>query len=176
MLQQKRRNNKMNRFVGDLLYKIALRVPGSVNRKLEKTMQSSYIGLHAKLSRSYLTQYLLIVILSLMSLWTMRQTIDSKIEETQFRMAASCHGLEIAATSLASTPHYVAAETNAAIASSISSTVAQMTKLMLMMIKLLNQLLLILLKRYQRLMVCILDSILAGSLGAVSLYSQEITQ
>jgi hypothetical protein len=105
----------------------------------------------------------------------MLQTIDSKIAETQFRMAASCHGLEIAATSLASTPHYVAAQTNAAIASSISSTVDHSAKLLFMMIKLLNQLLLILLKRYQRLIVCILDSILAGTLGAISLYSSEIT-
>ena len=105
----------------------------------------------------------------------MRQTVDSKLEETQFRMAASCHGLEIAATSLASTPHYVAAQTNAAIASSISSTVDHMAKLLLMMIKLLDQLLLMLLRRFQRLMVCILDSILAGTLGAISLYSQEIT-
>jgi hypothetical protein len=105
----------------------------------------------------------------------MRQTIDSKIEETQFRLASSCHGLEVAATSLASTPHYVAAQTNAAIASSISSVVNHMGKMLLMFIKLLNQLLVILLKRYQKLIVCILDSILAGTLGAISLYSQEIT-
>ena len=138
-------------------------------------MADEYIGLKAKLSRSYLSPYLLVVIILIMSLWNMRQSIDSKIEETQFRLDSSCRGLEIAATSLASTPHYVASQTNAAVVAAISSTVSHMGKTLMMMIKLLNQLILILLKRYKKLLICILDSILAGSLGAVSQYSQEIS-
>lgn len=138
------------------------------------TRLESWIGLTAKLSRAFATHSILVIVLMIMILLTMLQTLESKVAETEFRVKASCHSLEVAATTLASTPHYSIASTNAAIESSIRGTVHQLSKVLTMTIKLLNQLLLFLLFRYKRLLLCILDSILAGTVNTLATYSREI--
>jgi hypothetical protein len=136
---------------------------------------SPFIGLYSKLSRAYASQYVFISVLILVLFLMLMNGLDSKLEDARFRLQYACHGLEMTATTVASTPHYAVGATNAAIQNTVQMVANHASKMMKLVIDLLNRLILFLIARYQKLLVCILDSILAGTVGAIQSYSTEIS-
>ncbi|KAJ3271133.1 plasma membrane fusion protein prm1 [Borealophlyctis nickersoniae] len=134
-----------------------------------------YIGLKAKLTRAYATHIVFSILLILSMIFVLSQSLQNHGDQAKQRLESACTAMEVASTALASIPHYSARTVNTATVKTINAMMNQVGHTLAGAVHLLNSLVLYLLRRYQRLLLCVLDTLITAGVNAVSNYADQIT-
>ncbi|KAI8920485.1 hypothetical protein BC831DRAFT_387962, partial [Entophlyctis helioformis] len=134
-----------------------------------------FLGRRAKLSRSYANQTVLSLLLVLCTLMILATTVSRQGDTAKHMLAESCTGLEIATNTLALTPQYTALAINRHTTAAVRSALDNAAALVSLTLTLVKQLLLYILFRYHRVMLCALEMTVLSAAGAVSSHAQQIT-
>ncbi|KNC99196.1 uncharacterized protein SPPG_05452 [Spizellomyces punctatus DAOM BR117] len=137
--------------------------------------EGPYVGLSAKLSRAFVTHIVFALVVVLYTLLILAQTVKEKGEETKQRLRSGCNGMEVAATAMASVPHYAAAGFNQATVDSINAITSSTAKMLSGAVAMLNELVLMVLQSYTNLLFCILDAFVGLAVNTVAMYAEQIT-
>ncbi|KAH6599570.1 hypothetical protein BASA50_002912 [Batrachochytrium salamandrivorans] len=135
-----------------------------------------YLGRTAKLSRSYANHIVLALALVLCTLIILSNGISRDTGTAKNLLVQACTGLETATNSLALAPRFTAITFNRVITAMISDSLNQAARLAGAILSLVKQLILYMLFRYQRVMLCVLQLGILSATNAVSTHAQQITE
>ncbi|KAI8897739.1 hypothetical protein BC833DRAFT_592511 [Globomyces pollinis-pini] len=133
------------------------------------------LSLKAKLSRSYLNQTTIPLLICLWVLFIISQILDREGVTAKQELQQSCKGIEITANSLASTPMFIANGFNRQMTSIIKGSEKQSIQLIIFTMTLIKKLILYILFRYQRVMECVLFLSLSAGANMVSQSAADVT-
>ena len=139
------------------------------------TFLTPYLGLNAKLSRSHANQAVLALVLVICTLFIMSESAVRQGEIAKRQLVSSCTGLEIAVNSIANMPRLTAVAINHQTAASIRGIIDHTARFAGFTVELLKHLILYVLFRYQRIILCVLQMGVSTATGAISAHAQEIT-
>ncbi|KAJ2998791.1 plasma membrane fusion protein prm1 [Globomyces sp. JEL0801] len=134
------------------------------------------LSLKAKLSRSYLNQTTIPLLICLWVLFIISQILDREGATARQELQQSCKGIEITANSLASTPMFIANGFNRQMTSIIKGSEKQSIQLIIFTMTLIKKLILYILFRYQRVMECVLFLSLSAGANMVSQSAADVTK
>ncbi|KAJ3042846.1 plasma membrane fusion protein prm1 [Rhizophlyctis rosea] len=135
---------------------------------------SPYPSLRAQLTRAYASNLTASLVLTLTTLFLLLGSLSNVADSTKSRLSSSCTALEATSTSVVSLPHYSAIALNNATRNGIESVVRHISNGLVGAVELLRFLVLFILRRYQRLLLCVLDTLVQAALGAVSQYADQV--
>ncbi|KAJ3057049.1 plasma membrane fusion protein prm1 [Rhizophlyctis rosea] len=136
---------------------------------------SPYPSLRALLTRAYASNFTASLILVLTTLFLLLQSLSGLSVTTKARLTSSCASLEAASTAVASIPHYSAKAFNELTVETADSLVRHLSGALVGAVELLRFLVIFLLRRWQRLLLCLIDMIIQAGVNTISMYAEQIT-
>ncbi|KAK6098786.1 plasma membrane fusion protein prm1 [Batrachochytrium dendrobatidis] len=141
----------------------------------QHTHLKPYLGRTAKLSRAYANHIVLALALVLCSLIVLSTYISRDANTAKRVLAQACTGLETATNALALTPRFTAIALNRVTTITMHNAIDQVGRLAHAALILVKQLMLYILFRYQRVILCALQLTVMSATNAVSSHAQQIT-
>jgi hypothetical protein len=133
------------------------------------------LGLRAKLSRVYMTQFTLSILIALWSVFIVYLYVEQRGRQAKNELISSCKNLEVATNSLANTPRFAALALIGQMKNVINTIQDNSINGLKLTVELSKQILLYMLQKYQKVFLCIFTLSISSSFNVVSENSKQIT-
>jgi hypothetical protein len=143
-------------------------------KKLRRPI-NPYIGLKATLSRTYANYYIVLLLLLLLHLVSSLSHISALNTRTKRQIVNSCHKAENAANLIALTPEALLKSAKTAALATASTTIHVTGKIVSASVHILNLIVVWVIHRYTKLVVCVFDTVAGVLLDAVKAFADGKT-
>lgn len=139
--------------------------------------ENPHIGLRAKLSRAFSTTHVLVILFLVFNLANLLATLfPREVEIMKRELMAPCRGIEAATSALTvELPRQVVYASRNIIGKTLTTLVKNSGKILAGGVHILNLIILQIIHRYQRLLLCFLQAVFQSSIGALQSNAQKIS-
>ncbi|KAI9209587.1 uncharacterized protein BJ171DRAFT_608753 [Polychytrium aggregatum] len=151
--------------------------PSAASRGAQRHIPSDLpwtLTLRERQSRAFANHQIFSLLLVLANLVSLLFVVGDYRDAAKTDLSSACWSLESAATTVSSFPHYAAASTNELVLSASNVALNRTASLVQGGIQLLHNVLLYLIRRYQRLLLCTMDTVLQATVGTLAQHAEEI--